>query len=130
MTAVPSSHIDLLEETTRAYGYLATTMPDGSPQVTPIWFNTDGNLILLNSARGRVKDRNMRARPQVAFLIADPRDPLRYLQIRGRIVEITEVGALEHIDALSQKYRGRAWAPVAGQTRVIYRLLPEFVSIA
>ena len=72
----------------------------------------------------------MRARPRVSVLIVDPRDPLRYLQIRGQVVDFTEEGALEHIGILSMKYRGRGWTPVAGQARVIFRLRPEHISIA
>jgi len=130
MMTIPESHRDLLEERARAYAYLATLMPDGSPQVTPVWFDAQGDYILINSAKGRTKDRNMRARPAVALLIADPKDPLRYVQIRGRITDITETGALEHIGRLSMKYRGRPWSPVEGQTRVTYRLLPEHISTA
>ena len=129
MDLVPSSHEALISDSARAYAYLATVMPDGSPQLTPVWFNSDGTHILINSARGRVKDRNMRARRHVAILIADPKDPhYRYLQIRGRVVEITEQGALEHIDALSLKYRQQTWTPVDGQIRVIYKILPVSVS--
>jgi PPOX class probable F420-dependent enzyme len=130
ITTTPASHADLLEDATKAYAYLATIMPDGSPQVTPVWFNTDGDDILINTARGRVKDLNMRVRPQVSLLIADPRDPLRYLQVRGRIVNFTEEGALAHIGSLSIKYRERSWTPVAGQTRVTYRLRPEHISVS
>jgi len=130
MMTIPESHRDLLEERARAYAYLATLMPDGSPQVTPVWFDAQRDYILINSAKGRTKDRNMRARPAVALLIADPKDPLRYVQIRGRITDITETGALEHIGRLSMKYRGRTWSPVEGQARVTYRLLPEHISTA
>ena len=77
---IPSSHEDLLADDTRAIGYLATIMSDRSAQVTPVWFNTDGEYILINSAKGRVKDRNMRARPKVAIAITDPNNPYRYLQ--------------------------------------------------
>ena len=130
MMTVPESHRELLEDRARAYAYLATLMPDGSPQVTPVWFDAADGHIMINSAKGRTKDRNMRARPAVALLIADPEDHLRYLQIRGRITDISETGALEHISRLSMKYRGRPWSPVEGQVRVTYRLLPEHVSIA
>ena len=77
---VPENFLDLLADETRAFAYLATVMKDGSPQVTPVWFNTDGEYILVNSAKGRVKDRNMRKRPQVALAIADPKNPYRYMQ--------------------------------------------------
>lgn len=124
---IPDSHRDLLDDGAKAYAYLATLMADASPQLTPLWFNTDGEHILVNSARGRVKDQNMRARPRVALLITDPKDPFyRYLQIRGRVVEITEVGADEHINTLNMKYHdGEHWKPRPGQVRVIYKILPE-----
>jgi PPOX class probable F420-dependent enzyme len=125
MRVIPNSHADLLGMETRALAYLATIMPDGSPQLTPLWFELDGDDILINSALGRVKDRNMRARPKVALLIVDPNDPYRYLQIRGRVVQIRQEGALEHINRLSMKYTGAAWNPVSGQTRVVYRIEPE-----
>lgn len=125
MITFPASHRDLLLDETRAFAFLATLMADGSPQLTPLWFNTDGEHILINSAKGRIKDRNMRARPQVAILITDPKDPYRYAQIRGRVVEVVEEGALEHINALSLKYRQHAWTPIEGQTRVMYKVLPE-----
>jgi PPOX class probable F420-dependent enzyme len=122
----PESHQDLLNDETRAYAFLATLMADGSPQLTPLWFNAQGDFILINSARGRVKDRNMRSRPHVALLITDPKDPFhRYVQVRGRVVEITEQGALDHINSLSLKYVQKPWTPVEGQTRVIYKVLPE-----
>src|SRR5574339_127684 len=105
MNLVSNEFLDLLNDETKAFAFLGTTMPDSSPQVTPIWFNTDGEHILINTAKGRQKDRNMRARPQVALTILDPKKPYRYIQIRGVIVETTEEGAAEHISALSRKYR-------------------------
>lgn len=127
MPIVSDEYKDLLADETRAFAYLATLMADGSPQVTPIWFNTDGIHILINSATGRVKDRNMRARPQVALVIADPKDPYRYVQIRGRIVEITQEGANAHIDALAGKYTGTAkyQGHRPGESRVTYKILPH-----
>ena len=131
MKTIPESHKDLLKDEARAFVYLATLMADGSPQVTPVWFNTDGNYILLNTASGRLKDKNMRARPRVALCIADPRDPYRYLQIRGKIVEHTTKGAEEHIDTLNMKYHGE---PIYARhdpehPRVIYKVEPEKVNI-
>jgi len=122
---IPPEYQDLLKDETKAFVYVATVMPDGSPQVTPVWFNTDGTHILINTAKGRVKDRNMRARPQVALLIQDPKTPYRYLQIRGRVAEITESGGDEHINALLMKYSNQPWKKAEGQTRVIYKILPE-----
>jgi hypothetical protein len=124
---IPTDYHDLLKEETKAFLYLATTMADGSPQVTPVWFSADDMHILVNTAKGRVKDRNMRARPQVALVIQDPKTPYRYLQIRGRVDGITEAGGDEHINALSLKYDGKPWKLVAGQTRVIYKILIEHV---
>ncbi len=120
MTQIPNTHLDLLADKTKAIATLATVMADGSPQVTPVWFNFDGENVWINSAKGRLKDRNMRARPQVALCILDPTDPYRYLQIRGRVVEITEEGAVEHIHQLSHKYMGKAWDIPAGEVRVRY----------
>ena len=127
MKTIPQSHEDLLRDESGALAYLATLMADGSPQLTPLWFDTDGVYILINSAKGRIKDRNMRARPTVAVVIQDRKSDARYIQIRGRVVEITEDGALEHIDRLSMKYDKKHWKPVQGQVRVTYKILPESV---
>ncbi len=127
MNIIPDSHRDLLTDEKRAFVFLGTTMSDGSPQVTPIWFSTDGTHILINTAVGRVKDRNMRSRPTVALCIADPANPYRYLQLRGKVIERTLKGADEHIDALSAKYTGnpKYQNRQPGQVRVIYKILPE-----
>ena len=127
MKSIPATHHDLLKDETKAFLYLATSMKDGSPQVTPVWFNTAGEYILINSAKGRTKDRNMRRDPRVAVCITDPAAPYRYLQLRGRVVEMTEEGGLEHINALSLKYEGKPWNAQPGQVRVIYKILPEKV---
>jgi PPOX class probable F420-dependent enzyme len=130
MKNIPETHLDLLKDEKKAFLYLATLMPDRSPQVTPIWFNTDGEYILINSAEGRVKDRNMRARPQVALCIQDPSNPYRYLQIRGKVVEFTTDGADDHIDALTLKYRGLPKYPSRqpGELRVRYKIQIEKVN--
>ncbi len=131
MNLIPESHRDLLLPETRAYAYLATLMPDGSPQLTPLWVDFDDNYVLLNSAKGRIKDKNMRARSQVAILITDPKDPFgRYIQIRGKVVEVTEDGALEHINKLSLRYDDKPWTPKPEQIRVIYKILPEKVYVS
>jgi len=126
----PDSHTDLIGDDARAYAYLATIMPDGTPQVTPVWFNVEADSILINTAVGRIKDKNMRARAHVALVIADPRDALRYIQVRGRVMGFTEVGALAHIGRLSMKYHGRPWTPVSGQTRVIFQIQPEHIAVS
>lgn len=127
MNPLPKSHYDLLKDDTRAFAYLATSMKDGSPQITSVWFNTIGNSILVNSAKGRVKDMNMRRRPEVALCIQDTANPYRYLQIRGRVVEINEEGAEAYIDALAGKYTGtfKYQHHQPGERRVIYKILPE-----
>ena len=120
----PSDYLDLLDEKTKALLYLATTMPDGSPQVTPVWFDTDGEYIRVNTNEGRIKDRNMKARPQVAMVIQDPNDPYRYLGIRGEVVSHTTEGADEHINKLSIQYDDEPWKYRTGQRRIIYRIRP------
>lgn len=125
MKNFPENFLDLLNEDTPAYLYLATIMPDGSPQVTPVWFNTDGETILINTSEGRVKDRNLRARPRVALVIQNPATPYRYLQIRGEVIERITQGADEHINTLALKYTGKAWDYQPGQKRVIYRIKAE-----
>lgn len=124
MKQVPNIFQDLLAEETKAFAFLATVMPDGSPQVTPVWFDTDGENILVNSAKGRVKDKNMRRNPQVAMTIMAMENPYRYLQIRGEVVEITEEGGADHIHALSMKYHGHRFNIPEGQTRVTYKIKP------
>jgi PPOX class probable F420-dependent enzyme len=120
----PEKYLDLLKDESKAYLFLATTMPDNSPQVTPVWFNTDGEHILINTSVGRVKDRNMKARPRVAMVIQDPSTPYRYLQIRGEVAEYTTEGADEHINQLSLKYDDRPFKYRQGQTRIIYKIKP------
>ena len=117
---------DLLEGK-KAFANLGTIMPDGTPQVTPVWFDWDGSHVRINSARGRVKDRNMRERAVVALAITDPDNAYRYLSIRGRVVEVTEAGADAHIDALAKKYLGQDRYPYrrADEVRVTYKIRPE-----
>jgi len=126
MKAIPKSHQDLLKDETKAFVYLATIMKDGSPQVTPIWFDTEGEYIRINSAKGRLKDKNMRARPSVALCISDPKNPYRYVQIRGKVVEIITEGAEEHIDKLNMKYHDNPhYANHSPEhPRVIYKIEP------
>jgi PPOX class probable F420-dependent enzyme len=121
----PNDFLYLLTDETRALLYLATVMPDGSPQLTPLWFNTDGDDILINTNEGRVKDKNMRRDPRVALVIQDPQEQDRYLGIRGKVVDSTREGADEHINQLSLKYYGKPWTAQPGQRRIIYRIRPE-----
>jgi PPOX class probable F420-dependent enzyme len=126
--SIPDKYRDLF--TKRAFASLATLMPDGSPQVTPVWVDLEGDLVLVNTARGRQKDKNMRRDPRVAMAIIDPENPYRYLEIRGRIAEITEEGADAHIDKMAKKYLGADKYPYRqpSETRVIFKIQPERVS--
>ena len=126
-TAIPDGFKDLLT-TKITFAHLATNMQDGTPQVTPVWFNFDGTNIVVNSAKGRVKDRNMRARRDVALSILDPDNAYRYLQIIGEVVDITEQGADAHIDSLANKYMGKDYPfRTPGEVRVIYKIAPTKV---
>jgi PPOX class probable F420-dependent enzyme len=125
VSAIPENYLDLTQK--KAFAQLATLMPDGSPHVAPVWFEYDGKDILVNSAKGRVKDKNMRRDPRVGLDILDPDNPYRHLSIRGRVVEITEKGAEEHIDKLAKKYIGQDRYPYRGpgEVRVLYKIEPE-----
>jgi PPOX class probable F420-dependent enzyme len=127
-STIPETFRDLLMKKT--FAHLATIMLDGSPQVTPVWFDFDGTHVRINSAKGRVKDKNMRRNGRVALAIQDPENPYRYLAVRGRVEEITEAGADAHIDSLAKKYLGQDRYPYRqpGEVRVIYRIRPERVS--
>ena len=125
---IPEDYKDLLADETKALAFLATIMEDGTPQVTPVWFDTEGDLIRINTARGRVKDRNLTLRPNVAITFMDLKDPYRYMQIRGVVLDSTESGAREHIDKLAYKYRGtETYEWYKGETRVLYRIQAESV---
>lgn len=125
---IPESFRDLF--TKRAFAHLGTVMSDGSPQVTPVWCDLDGNYIRVNTAKGRVKDKNVRRNKRVALAILDPDNPYRCLAVRGEVEEITENGADAHIDLLAKKYLGKDKYPYRqpGEVRVIYKIRPEKVS--
>ena len=121
----PAEFDDLLYGNKKPLLYLATLMADGSPQVTPVWFDTDGDDILINTNEGRVKDRNMKARSRVSMVIQDPEEQERYLGMRGEVVGFTREGADEHINKLSLKYKNKPWTYREGQRRIIYRIKPN-----
>ena len=125
---IPESYRDLF--TKRAFAHLGTVMADGSPQVTPVWCDLDGGFIRVNTAKGRVKDKNMRRNKKVALTVTDPDNSYRYLAVRGEVAEITEQGADAHIDLLTKKYLGKDKYPFRqpGEVRVIYKIRPEKVS--
>ena len=120
----PEEYHDLLSNESKAMLYLATIMPDGSPQVTPVWFSTDGEHILINTNEGRVKDKNMKARQKVAMTIQDPNKIYRYFGIRGEVVSYTTEGADEHINMLSLRYDDEPWTERATQKRIIFKIKP------
>jgi PPOX class probable F420-dependent enzyme len=128
MADIPAEFRDLLEEK-KAFANLATIMPDGSPQVTPVWFDYTNGAIRVNTAKGRTKARNMKEGAPVALAILDPDNAYRYIQVRGRVRRVTEEGASAHIDSLAKKYLGKDKYPFArpGEVRVMYEIEPRAV---
>ena len=125
---IPDQYLDLFQK--KAFANLATLMPDGSPQVTPVWVDFDGTHVLINSARGRQKDKNMQKNGLVAMSILDPENPYRYLEIRGKVADITEEGADAHIDKMAKKYMGKDTYPYRrpNEVRVLFKILPSKTS--
>ena len=130
MAIIPEKFLDLLTET-KAFANLATTMADGSPQVTPVWFDYTNGVVRVNTAKGRVKARTMREGAKVAMSILDPDNAYRYIQIRGHVSSVTEAGADAHIDSLAQKYLGKDKYPYSqpGDVRVIYEITPDATQV-
>jgi PPOX class probable F420-dependent enzyme len=124
-SGIPQSHVDLL--TKKAFAHLVTLLPDGKPQSTPVWVDYDGKHVLINTAVGRLKDKNMQRDGRIALSITDPDNPYRYLEVRGRVVERTHAGADAHIDAMAKKYLGQDKYPFRqpGEVRVLYKVMPE-----
>lgn len=125
---LPDELLTLLRQPSRCF--LATIMPDGSPQMTQTWVDTDGAHVLINVVEGSVKQRNIARDPRVAVAIADPTDAARYVQMRGRVIQATTAGAAEHIELLSRKYLGRPYPWYGGreQTRVVLVIAVESIS--
>jgi PPOX class probable F420-dependent enzyme len=126
--AIPESHLDLFKK--KAFAHLATLMADGKPQTTPVWVDYDGQRVVINTAEGRQKDKNMQRDGRVALSISDPDNPYRYLEVRGRVSERTHENADQHIDAMAKKYLGQDKYPYRrpGEVRVIYKVTPEHTS--
>jgi PPOX class probable F420-dependent enzyme len=127
MASIPESHADIL--TKKAFANLATLNADGSPQVTPVWVDFDGTHVLVNTAKGRIKTKNLEREPRVALSIADPENPYRYLGIQGRVVSMTESGGDAHIDKMAKKYLDKDSYPyrMPGEVRLIVRIAPDKV---
>ncbi len=130
MSILPESHLDLLNEK-KAFAHLATRNEDGSLQSTPVWVDYDGEHVLINTARGRRKDRNLQERPEVALSVHDPDDPYRYMEVRGTVAGETEDGAEDHIDKMARKYLDVDEYPLADEdeVRVIYRIQPDHYTV-
>ena len=129
MANIPEKYLDLLQRK-KAFAALATVMPDGSPQVTPVWFDYTAGLVRVNTARGRVKARNLKAGAAVALAITDPDNPYRYVQVRGRVRRVTEQGAVAHIDSLAKKNLGQDKYTNAapGEVRLLCEIEPSSAS--
>ena len=129
MAAIPEKYLDLVQQK-KAFANLATLMPDGSPQVTPVWFDYSNGVVRVNTAKGRVKARNLKQDAAVALAIVDPDNPYRYIQIRGRVRRCTEEGAGAHIDSLAKKYLGKDKYPNAapGEVRILCEIEPKSAS--
>ena len=111
---IPKSHLDLI--TGAYFTALTTIMPDGQPQTTPVWCNCEGEYVLINTMRGFRKEKNMRNNPKVSLLVYDPKNPLRNIEIRGTVIEMTEENALEHLDELTQLYLNKPGAKFFGDS--------------
>jgi PPOX class probable F420-dependent enzyme len=126
MITIPDQFADLFSRDKRAFAFLALVKKDGTPQVTPVWFDYDGTHIIVNTARRRVKDKILSKHPSVALAIQDPANPYRYIQLRGKVAGETEEGAYDMICRLNEKYHGKYEYPKRpGEVRVTYKILPE-----
>jgi PPOX class probable F420-dependent enzyme len=124
-SVIPDKYLDLFDK--KVFAGLATLMPDGSPQVTPVWIDYDGENVVFNTAVGRQKDKNLQADGRVSLEMVDPDNPYRYLEVRGKVVERTTNGADDHINKMAKKYIGKDVYPFRqpGEVRVIYKIKPE-----
>lgn len=124
MKAIPESHLDIFDK--RSFAHVAT-IDDEVPQVTPVWVEYADGYVVINSAKGRKKDRNMRDNGVVAVSVQDPDNPYRYIGLQGKVTEITEENAYDHINKLSHKYTGNDYPKTPGEVRVIYKIEPTNV---
>ena len=129
MAALPDKVKTLLQKP--VFVHFATVMQGGGPQVSPVWVDLDGDTILINSAEGRLKDKNVRSDDRVALSVTDPANPYHSVMIRGRVKEITKDGAEEHIDKMAKKYMGKDVYPKhsAAEPRVIYKIEADKISV-
>ena len=129
MAEIPAAYLDLLTQKA-AIANIATVEPDGSPPVTPVWFDYTNGVVRVNTAKGRVKARNMSQGSKVALAIVDPDNAYRYVQVRGTVTKETTDGASAHIDSLAKKYLGKDVYPwhQPGEVRVMYEITPASVN--
>lgn len=127
-SAIPDVFLDLF--TKKALAHLATLMPSGEPQVTPVWIDYEGGQVVFNTAAGRQKDKNLQRDGRVSLSITDPDNPYRYLEVRGRVSERTTDGADAHIDKMTKKYINQDSYPFRqpGEVRVIYKITPQHIT--
>ena len=127
MAAIPAKYEDIVHK--RTFAMLGTIMPNGRPQVTPVWVDAENGRILVNTAAGRQKHRNVQRDPRVSVTLIDPDNPYRYVEVRGRVAEMTEKGADTHIDKMAKKYLGKDKYPFAqpGEKRILLKIEPEHV---
>jgi len=110
------------------FAYLATSMPDGSPHVSPVWIDRDGDMLLINTVPGRTKQKNISRDPRVAVSMTQEKNPYRHLFIRGKVIEQTQQGALDHINRLARKYLGKDY-PWNDRNRIILKIEPKSVKM-
>jgi PPOX class probable F420-dependent enzyme len=125
---IPETHLDLFKK--KAFANLVTLMPGGQPQVTPVWVDYDGRYVVINTAEGRQKDKNLQRDRRLALSIMDPDNPYRYLEVRGHVAERTRTGADQHIDAMAKKYLDKDKYPFRqpNEVRVLYRIEPDHIT--
>ncbi len=136
LATIPTTHLDLL--TTRVHGVLSTMLPDGQPQCTVVWVDWDDRHVLVNATLERQKGRNMQRNPRVSLLVVDPEQTGRWIEVRGRVTEMTPTGAEAHADALTQRYTDGHKSHFYGdvypveqttqETRVLGRIEPVHVA--
>ena len=124
---LPDALVDLLRRPSPCF--LSTLMPDGSPQLTQTWVDTDGENVVINTVEGFQKVRNLRRDPRVSLNVCDPDDVSRYFEVRGHVVDITDEGGWEHIEALSQRYTGGPYRNYGGRpsTRLVVTIAVDKV---
>lgn len=127
MASIPDKYSDIVNKKT--FAMFGTLMPNGQPQVTPVWVDAEDGMLVINTAKGRQKHKNVQRDPRVAVTLSDPDNPYRYVEVRGRVVEMTEAGADKHIDKMAKKYLDKDKYPFAqpGEQRILLKIRPEHV---